>query len=140
MGSYNVLICDDEPDIVNALKIYLKNEDYDFFTAGNGKDALRILHDEKIDLVLMDIMMPEMDGIKTLSELRSFSNVPVIFLTAKSEDTDKVLDSTWVPTTMSQSLSMLSSLQPESALRFADTLFSEAHRQVLTLLRSAGCR
>ncbi|MCD7732729.1 MAG: response regulator transcription factor [Oscillospiraceae bacterium] len=91
MGNYSVLICDDEPDIVNALKIYLKNEGYDFFTAYNGRDALRILHDEKIDVCVMDIMMPEMDGIATLSELRSFSNVPVIFLTAKSEDTDKVL-------------------------------------------------
>lgn len=91
MGSYNVLICDDEPDIVGALRIYLKNEGYDLFTAYNGRDALRILHDEKIDVCIMDIMMPEMDGIATLSEIRSFSNVPVIFLTAKSEDTDKVL-------------------------------------------------
>lgn len=88
---YNILLCDDEKDIVSALKIYLNDKDYKFFEAYNGKDALEILRTEKIDLCLMDIMMPELDGIKALSELREFSNIPVIFLTAKSEDTDKVL-------------------------------------------------
>lgn len=88
---YNILLCDDEKDIISALKIYLSNQDYNFFVAYNGAEALKILRTEKIDLALMDIMMPEVDGITALSELRSFSNIPVIFLTAKSEDIDKVL-------------------------------------------------
>ncbi len=88
---YNILICDDEKDIVSALKIYLKGEDYRIFEAYNGTQALEILRTEKIHCVLMDIMMPETDGITALSELRSFTNVPVIFLTAKSEDVDKIV-------------------------------------------------
>lgn len=88
---YNVLICDDEKDIVSALKIYLSSENYNFFEAYNGAEALKILRTNNIHLVLMDIMMPEVDGISALSTLREFSNVPVIFLTAKSEDLDKVL-------------------------------------------------
>ncbi|HIT59382.1 MAG TPA: response regulator transcription factor [Candidatus Faeciplasma pullistercoris] len=88
---YNILLCDDERDIVSALKIYLTNPEYSFFEAYNGEEALKILREEKVDLVLMDIMMPELDGINALSKIREFSNVPVIFLTAKSEYTDKVL-------------------------------------------------
>lgn len=88
---YNILICDDERDIVSALKIYLSNENYNFFEAYNGADALDILRNENIHLVLLDIMMPQVDGISVVNSLREFSNVPVIFLTAKSEDTDKVL-------------------------------------------------
>ena len=88
---YNILICDDERDIVSALKIYLQGEDYNLFEAYNGAEALEILRSRKIHLVLMDIMMPEVDGISALSELRSFTNVPVIFLTAKSEDVDKIV-------------------------------------------------
>ena len=88
---YNILLCDDERDIVSALKIYLSNDDYSFFEAYTGAEALKILNSERIDLVLMDIMMPELDGINALTEIRKFSNVPVIFLTAKSEYTDKVL-------------------------------------------------
>ncbi len=88
---YNILLCDDEKDIVSALKIYLSNQDYNFFEANNGAEALNILRTENIHLVLMDIMMPEVDGISAINTLREFSNVPVIFLTAKSEDTDKVL-------------------------------------------------
>ncbi len=87
-----ILICDDEKDIVRAIDIYLKAEGYDTVKAYNGSEALRLLKDDKdIRLVIMDIMMPEMDGIEALSELRKFSNVPVIFLTAKSEDADKIL-------------------------------------------------
>lgn len=88
---YNILICDDEKDIVSALKIYLESEGYRTFSACNGKEALAILDREDIHLVLLDIMMPVLDGVSTLAKLREFSNVPVILLTAKSEDTDKVL-------------------------------------------------
>ena len=88
---YNILICDDERDIVSALKIYLEAEGYTTFAAYNGREALDVLRREKIHLALLDIMMPEMDGIAALSRLREESNVPVILLTAKSEDTDKVL-------------------------------------------------
>ncbi len=88
---YNILLCDDERDIVSALRIYLSNQDYNFFEAYNGREALEVLRNEDIDLCLMDVMMPQMDGIEALSELRKFSNIPVIFLSAKSEDTDKVL-------------------------------------------------
>ena len=88
---YNILICDDEKDIINALKIYLSNSDYRMIEAHNGKEAVNIVSNETIHLVLLDIMMPEMDGISALVKLRGISNVPVILLTAKSEDTDKIL-------------------------------------------------
>ena len=88
---YNILICDDEKDIVSALKIYLDSEGYRCFPASNGREALTILDREDIHLVLLDVMMPVMDGISTLARLREYSNVPVILLTAKREDTDKVL-------------------------------------------------
>ncbi len=88
---YNILICDDEKDIVAALKIYLEAEGYDCFVAYNGREAMEKLRHEEIQLVLLDVMMPEMDGISALTALRAESNVPVILLTAKSEDSDKVL-------------------------------------------------
>ena len=88
---YNILICDDEKDIVNALKIYLNDTNYQLFEAYTGKEALEIVEKENIHLILLDIMMPEMDGITAMAKMREFSNVPIILLTAKSEDTDKVL-------------------------------------------------
>ena len=88
---YNILICDDEQDIVNALKIYLSSENYNLFEANNGKQALDVVEKNEIHLVLMDIMMPEMDGITAMIALRETSNIPVILLTAKSEDSDKIL-------------------------------------------------
>ena len=88
---YSILICDDEKDIVSALRIYLNAEGYKTFEAFNGREAMKIVDEEEIHLVLMDIMMPEMDGINATAELRSKSNIPVILLTAKSEDMDKVL-------------------------------------------------
>ena len=88
---YNVLICDDQPDIVSALKIYLKPEGYRLFEAATGKDALEIVKKEDIHLILLDIMMPQMDGITATAKIREFSNVPIILLTAKSETEDKVL-------------------------------------------------
>lgn len=86
-----ILICDDDPDIVAALKIYLTNEDYMLYTASTGREALDCIRQNNIDLVLMDIMMPEMDGIAATVKLREEYNIPVIFLTAKSELSDKVL-------------------------------------------------
>ena len=88
---YNILICDDEKDIVNALKIYLNDSQYQFFDAYNGKQALEIIESNEIHLVLLDIMMPVIDGIETLTRLRQFSNIPVIFLTAKSEEVDMIM-------------------------------------------------
>ena len=88
---YNVLICDDQPDIVSALKIYLKPEGYQLFEAYTGVEALEIIRREEIHLVLLDIMMPRMDGIAATAKIREFSNVPIILLTAKSETEDKVL-------------------------------------------------
>ncbi|MBQ2085239.1 MAG: response regulator, partial [Oscillospiraceae bacterium] len=82
----NILICDDEKDIVNALKIYLTDPDNVLFEAYNGREALDIVQNNDIHLVLLDIMMPVMDGISALSEIRRVSNAPVILLTAKSED------------------------------------------------------
>ena len=88
---YNILICDDEPDIVNALKIYLADPDHRLLEAANGRQALELAEREDLHLVLLDIMMPELDGISALAALRQISNVPVILLTAKSEDADKIL-------------------------------------------------
>lgn len=88
---YHILICDDERDIVSALRIYLSAQGYQIFEAYNGQEALDIVQNNEIHLVLLDVMMPVLDGITTLSKLREISNVPVILLTAKSEDNDKVL-------------------------------------------------
>ena len=87
----NILICDDEKDIVNALKIYLNDPDHTLYTAGDGEAALRVLRENDIHLILLDIMMPKLDGISALARIREISNVPVILLTAKSEDSDKIL-------------------------------------------------
>ena len=88
---YNILVCDDERDIVSALTVYLTTGGYRVFPAYDGREALRLLEKEEIHLVLLDIMMPNMDGITAMNKLRETSNVPVILLTAKSEDTDKIL-------------------------------------------------
>ncbi len=88
---YNILICDDEPDIISALKIYLTSDGYSVLCASNGEEALKILDNNDIHLILMDIMMPRLDGIAATVKLRQSSNIPVILLTAKSEDTDKIL-------------------------------------------------
>jgi len=88
---YNILVCDDQLDIVNALKIYLAPEGYRLFEAFTGEEALQIIKKEEIHLVLLDVMMPRMDGITATAKIREFSNVPIILLTAKSETEDKVL-------------------------------------------------
>jgi DNA-binding response OmpR family regulator len=88
---YNILICDDEQDIINALKIYLSNPEYSFYEASNGRAAVEAVEQNEIHLILMDIMMPGMDGISAMVKIREISNVPVILLTAKSEDADKIM-------------------------------------------------
>ena len=87
----HILVCDDEEDIVAALKIYLEADGYCVHAAYTGADALKIVREEPVQLALMDIMMPGMDGITAMAKLREFSNIPVILLTAKSEDSDKIL-------------------------------------------------
>jgi len=88
---HNILICDDQPDIVSALKIYLKPEGYGLYEAANGQEALAVLAENTIHLVLLDVMMPEMDGITATAKIREHSDVPIILLTAKSETEDMVL-------------------------------------------------
>ena len=87
---YNILICDDQPDIVSALRIYLAPDGYQFFEAADGQQALDIMQKEDIHLVLLDVMMPVMDGLTATEKIREFSNIPIILLTAKSELEDKV--------------------------------------------------
>ncbi len=89
--SYNILICDDDADILAALEIYLKQESYHVVKAQNGREALEKLEQEEIHLALLDVMMPEMDGIVTAVKIREVSNLPILFLSAKSEDTDRIL-------------------------------------------------
>lgn len=88
---YNILICDDDADIVHALKIYLNDPQYVLYEANTGVQALEVMREHEMQLVLMDIMMPKMDGISAMMKIRENSNVPVILLTAKSEDSDKIL-------------------------------------------------
>ena len=88
---YNILICDDQPDIVNALKIYLKPEGYNLYEAYTGKEAVDIVQNHDIHLILLDIMMPQMDGLTATARIREFSNAPILLLTAKSETEDMVL-------------------------------------------------
>ena len=87
----HILVCDDERDIVAALKIYLESDGYCVHAAYTGADALKIVREEPVQLALMDIMMPQLDGIAATAKLREKSNVPIILLTAKSESSDKVL-------------------------------------------------
>lgn len=88
---YNILVCDDEPDIVAALKIYLEAEGYRVIAAYDGEEAIKEVASGEVHLVLMDIMMPNTDGITAMVRIRESSNIPVILITAKSEDTDKIL-------------------------------------------------
>ncbi len=88
---YTILVVDDEKDIVSALKIYLTSDGYNVLTAYNGTEALEILDNNEVHLVLMDIMMPETDGLTAVTKLREKYNMPVIFTTAKSEDTDIII-------------------------------------------------
>lgn len=91
MKNSRVLVVDDERDIREAIKIYLRGEGIETVMASNGEEAITIMKNEDIHLILMDVMMPKMDGIVATSHIREFSNVPIIMLTAKSEDTDKIM-------------------------------------------------
>ena len=88
---YHILICDDQPDIVNALEIYLAPEGYQIHKAYTGRDAVETVKNTEIHLILLDIMMPVMDGITAIGQIRKYSNAPIILLTAKSETEDKVM-------------------------------------------------
>jgi DNA-binding response OmpR family regulator len=88
---YTVLICDDDEDILAALEIYLCQEGYNVRRAVNGEEAVRAVESEDLHLILLDVMMPVMDGIQAAVMIRKTSNVPILFLCAKSEDTDRVL-------------------------------------------------
>ena len=88
---YTILVCDDDKDIVSALDIYLTSEGYRTVKAYDGLEALKAAETQPVDLILMDIMMPGLDGIRATAKLREKYNVPIILLTAKSEDADKVL-------------------------------------------------
>ena len=86
-----ILVCDDEKEIVEAISIYLKQEGYDIVPVYNGKEALKLMQEKEIHLIILDIMMPELDGIHAVLKLRESSSIPVILLSAKSEDVDKIL-------------------------------------------------
>ena len=88
---YNILLCDDEPDIVAALEVYLDLPDYRLFTARNGLEAVQLASRHELHLILLDIMMPVLDGISAMQKIREITNTPIILLTAKGEDVDKVL-------------------------------------------------
>lgn len=90
MSKLNVLVCDDDSAIVDALEIYLKQENYGVIKAYNGKEVLKALSEREVHLVLLDIMMPELDGLSTTLKIRGELNIPIIILSAKSEDTDKI--------------------------------------------------
>lgn len=87
----NILVCDDDKEIVEAIEIYLQQEGYQVFRAYDGEDALKILKEEEIHLLIIDVMMPKLDGIRATLKIREESSIPIIMLSAKSEDTDKIL-------------------------------------------------
>jgi DNA-binding response OmpR family regulator len=90
VNMYNILVCDDDKAIVNALEIYLKQEGYSVLKAYDGKEALKMIEEEEIHLIILDIMMPGLDGLMTTIKLREKYNIPIILLSAKSQDTDKI--------------------------------------------------
>ena len=87
---YNILVVDDDKEIVKAIEIYLGKEDYSIYKAYDGEEDLKQINENKINLIIMDIMMPKKDGIETLNEIRKDTSIPVIMLSAKSEDEDKI--------------------------------------------------
>lgn len=90
MKSYNILVCEDDKAIANSIEIFLKNQNYNIFKAYDGLEGLRIFNENKIDLVIMDLMMPNLSGEEAIIKLREKSYVPIIILSAKSEDMDKI--------------------------------------------------
>ena len=87
---YNVLVCDDDREIVEAIEIYLSQEGYKVLKAYDGEEALKVLDREKVDLLIIDVMMPKLDGIRATLKIREKKNMPIIILSAKSEDADKI--------------------------------------------------
>ena len=88
---YNILVCDDDREIVEAIEIYLSQEGYKVLKAYDGEEALKVLDREKVDLLIIDVMMPKLDGIRATLKIREKKNMPIIILSAKSEDADKIL-------------------------------------------------
>ena len=88
---YNILVCDDDKEIVEAIEIYLSQEGYHILKAYDGEEVLKVMKTEKVDLLIIDVMMPKLDGIRTTLKIREKENMPIIILSAKSEDTDKIL-------------------------------------------------
>lgn len=88
---FNILVCDDDKEIVEAISVYLKNENYNVIKAYNGEEALKAIEENEIHLILLDVMMPKLDGLNATIKIRQNSNIPIIILSAKSEDTDKIL-------------------------------------------------
>ena len=88
---YNVLVCDDDREIVEAIEIYLSQEGYKVLKAYDGEEALKVLDREKVDLLIIDVMMPKLDGIRATLKIREKKNMPILILSAKSEDADKIL-------------------------------------------------
>jgi DNA-binding response OmpR family regulator len=86
----NILVCDDDKEILEAIEIYLRNEGYKVYKAFDGIEALEILREENIHLIIMDVMMPRLDGMRTTMKIREDRNIPIIMLSAKSEDYDKI--------------------------------------------------
>ena len=87
----NILVCDDDKEIVEAIEIYLAQEDYNVIKAYDGEQAIRALKENDIQLLIIDIMMPKLDGIHATLKIREYSSIPIIILSAKSEDADKIL-------------------------------------------------
>ena len=88
---FNILVCDDDKAIVDAIEIYLLQEKYNVIKAYDGLEALKAVEENEVHLILMDVMMPKMDGLKAVIKIREKQNIPIIMLSAKSEDTDKIL-------------------------------------------------
>jgi len=86
----NILVCDDDREIVEAIEIYLKSEGYGIFKAFDGREAVEVIQNNDVQLVILDVMMPRMDGISAMLKIREQKNIPVIILSAKTEDTDKI--------------------------------------------------
>ena len=91
MEEFNILVCDDDHSIVDAIEIYLKQDGYRVIKAYNGLEALKALEENEIHLIILDIMMPQLDGLQATVKIREICNIPILMLSAKSEDTDKVL-------------------------------------------------
>ena len=88
---YNILVCDDDKEIVDAIEIYLSQEGYNILKAYDGIEALSVLEKEEVNLLILDVMMPKLDGIRATLKIREKNSIPIIILSAKSEDADKIL-------------------------------------------------